>query len=149
MGFYTSGDDDGDFDDDFKGMSGQTFSWAEIVSDGYTYDRNASLSQAGGANTPSNMFALGAGVDFKPTDTLVLKFDAYYMGLVEDRVVGGDDEDEIGVEIDARLTQKIYDSLSLTVIGAYLLADDGYGIEGGADSGDDAYQFGVGLDFKF
>ena len=149
MGFWTSGDDEGDFDEDFEGMSGQTFSWAEIVSDGYTYDRNASQAQWGGANTPSNMYAVGAGIDLKPTDSLTLMFDVYYMGMVEDRTVGGDDEDEIGIEVDARLTQKIYDDLSLTVIGAYLFADDGYGTYLGADSGDDAYQVGVGLDFKF
>ncbi len=171
MGFYASGDDEeissttgtaGRDDDDFQGLSGQTFSWAEIVSDGYTYDKNTDFEQAGGDNSPSNLWAVGAGVDLKPTDSLSLKFDVYYMGLVEDRTMAGDDEDEIGLEIDARLTQKIYDNLSLTVIGAYLFADDGYGkydqgaadgiqpdTVGTSDSGDDAYQIGVGLDFKF
>ena len=149
LGIYASGDDEGDFDDDFKGMSGQTYSWAEIISDGYTYDRNASLSQIGGANTPSNMWALAVGVDLKPTDTTTLMFDAYYVGMVEDRFVGGDKEDEIGIEVDARLTQKIYDTLSMTVLGAYLFAEDGYGVEGGTNSGDDAFQIGMGLDFKF
>ena len=170
MGFYTSGDNeklidaDGDGiretavgdDDDFQGMTGQTFSWAEIVSDGYTYDRNASLAQAGAANKPSNMYAVGVGVDLKPTDTTTILFDVYYMGLVEDRTVGGDKEDEIGIEVDARLTQKIYDNLSLTILGAYLFAEDGYGVytndvatQKAADSGDDAFQVGVGIDFKF
>jgi hypothetical protein len=147
MGFWASGDDDGDFDEDFQGFSGQTFSWAEIVSDGYTYDRNASQAQWGGANTPSNMWAIGAGVDLKPTDTTTLMFDVYWMGMVEEREVAGSDEDEIGIEVDARLTQKIYDTLSMTVIGAYLMAEDGYGTANG--SGDDAFQVGVGLDFKF
>ena len=159
MGFLTSGDDEGDFDDDFQGMSGQTFSWAEIVSDGYTYDRNAGLAQAGAANKPSNMWAFGVGADFKPTDTTTIMFDAYYMGLVEDRTVAGSQEDEIGIEVDARLTQKIYDNLSLTILGAYLFAEDGYGKYNGdpaaaattqaANAGDDAFQVGVGLDFKF
>jgi len=155
MGFYVSGDDEGDFDDDFQGMTGQTFSWAEIVSDGYTYDRNAVLGQVGAPNKPSNMYALGVGVDLKPTDTTTIMFDAYYIGMVEDRTIAGEDEDEIGVEIDARLTQKIYDTLSMTVIGAYLFAEDGYGIydKTGAtqadNSGDDAFQVGIGLDFKF
>ena len=76
-------------------------------------------------------------------------FDAYYVGMVEDRFVGGDKEDEIGIEVDARLTQKIYDTLSMTVLGAYLFAEDGYGVEGGTNSGDDAFQIGMGLDFKF
>ena len=184
MGFYTSGDDeqlidaDGDGiketavgdDDDFQGMTGQTFSWAEIVSDGYSYDRNASLLQAGAANKPSNMWAVGVGVDLKPTDTTTIMLDAYYMGLVENRTIAGDSEDEIGIEVDARLTQKIYDNLSLTIIGAYLFADDAYGRydtvktdsdnkkgtagiqpdrTGSTNSGDDAFQVGVGIDFKF
>jgi hypothetical protein len=103
------------------------------------------------------MYAVNVGADFKPTDTTTIKLDVYYIGMVEDRTVAGDDEDEIGLEVDARLTQKIYDNLSLTVIGAYLFAEDGYGLYNGtptatnqADgSGDDAFQVGVGLDFKF
>jgi hypothetical protein len=70
--------------------------------------------------------------------------------MMEDREIAGSDEDEIGTEIDVRLTQKIYDTLSMTVIGAYLLAEDGYGTGAAAtNSGDDAFQVGVGLDFKF
>jgi hypothetical protein len=146
---FTSGDDEGDFDDDFQVMSGATYSWAEIISDGYTYDRSASLSQIGAANKPSNMWAVHLGADFKPTDTTSIMLDAYYIGMVEDRTVGGSEEDEIGIEIDARLTQKIYDNLSLTVIGAYMLAEDGYGTDRANSEGDDAYQVGVGMDFKF
>jgi hypothetical protein len=172
MGFYTSGDDEKAVDttgngikdtfvaddDNFQGFTGQTFSWAEIVSDGYTYDRNASLAQTGAANKPSNMWAVGVGADFKPTDTTTILFDVYYMGMVEDRTINGENEDEIGIEVDARLTQKIYDNLSLTVLGAYLFAEDGYGVYDSnaltaksdpKNSGDDAFQVGVGLDFKF
>ena len=153
--FMASGDDEGDFDDDFKVMSGATMSWSELISDGYTYDRNASLAQIGGANKPSNMYALNVGADFKPTDTTTIKLDVYYVGMVEDRTIAGEDEDEIGIEVDARLTQKIYDTLSLTVVGAYMLAEDGYGVYDATgatqadNSGDDAFQVGVGLDFKF
>jgi len=155
--FVASGDDEGDFEDDFRVMSGATMSWAEIISDGYSYDRNANLTQIGGQNKPSNMYAINLGADFKPTDTTTIKFDAYYIGMVEDRTIAGDDEDEIGIEVDARLTQKIYDTLSLTVVGAYMFAEDGYGVYNGSPtaanqadgSGDDAFQVGVGLDFKF
>jgi hypothetical protein len=150
--FLASGDDEGDFEDDFQVMSGATMSWAELMSDGYTYDANpgAALASIGGANKPSNMYAINVGADFKPTDTTTIKLDVYYVGMMEDRTIAGEDEDEIGVEIDARLTQKIYDTLSMTVIGAYLLAEDGYGAGAAAtNSGDDAFQVGVGLDFKF
>jgi len=151
MGIYSSGDKEGDFDDDFQTLNGRTYSWAEIISDGYTYDRNANLSQIGGDNSPSNMYAINVGADLKPTDTTTLKFDVYYIGMVEDRTVAGEKEDEIGIEIDASLTQKIYDTLSMTVIGAYLMAEDGYGVAGAGtgNSGDDAFQVGVGLDYKF
>ena len=136
-------------EDDFQVLKGQTAVTAEIISDGYSYDRNASLSQIGGANHPSNMYMLNAGVDLKPTDTTTLKFDVYYIGMVEKRTIGGDEEDEIGIEIDARLTQKIYDNLSLTVLGAYMFAEDGYGSDTVNSEGDDAFQVGMGLDYKF
>jgi hypothetical protein len=154
-GAYVSGDDEGDLDEDFQGLAGQTFSWAEIISDGYSYDRNASLAQIGGANRPSNMYYVAAGVDLKPTDTTTIMFDVYYVGMVEDRTIAGEEEDEIGIEVDARLTQKIYDNLSMTIIGAYMFAEDGYGVYDPADpnaasnSGDDAFHVGLGLDFKF
>jgi hypothetical protein len=154
-GAYASGDDEGDLDSDFQGLAGQTFSWAEIISDGYSYDRNASLAQIGGANRPSNMYYVAAGVDLKPTDTTTIMFDVYYVGMVEDRTIAGEEEDEIGIEVDARLTQKIYDNLSMTIIGAYMFAEDGYGVYDPADlnaasnSGDDAFHVGLGLDFKF
>jgi hypothetical protein len=153
---YASGDKEGDFDDDFQGFVGETYSWAEIISDGYTYDRNADLAQIGGDNSPSNMWAVHVGGDLKPTDTTTLRADVYYVGMVEKRTVAGDKEDEIGTEIDVRLIQKIYDNLSLTVLGCYLIADDGYGVYAGSDpadqasgSGDDAFQVGMGIDFKF
>jgi hypothetical protein len=152
---YASGDKEGDFEDDFQGFDGETYSWAEIISDGYTYDKNANLTQIGGQNHPSNMWAVHVGGDVKPTDTTTLRADVYYVGMVEDRSVAGEDEDTIGTEIDVRLIQKIYDNLSLTVLGCYLIADDGYGVysstnpNAASNSGDDAFQVGLGLDFKF
>ena len=154
-------------DDNFQGLGGQTFSWSELMSDGYFSDKNPTNTQIGGSNHPSNMYAINVGADFKPTDTTTIKFDVYYIGMVEDRSVGCDptvnscDEDEIGLEIDAKLTQKIYDNLSLSLVGAYLFAEDGYGAYNQGDgedtenlefqdnSGDDAFQVGIGLDYKF
>jgi hypothetical protein len=179
---YASGDDeeivtDGEGnvqsigEDNFRGMSGMAVSWGpEILTNGYFYNQDALLNQIGGApggdESPNNLWAVGVGADFKPTDTTTISIDAYYMGMVEDRSVGCDptvdscDEDEIGIEIDARLTQKIYDNLTLNVVGAYLFAEDGYGFYGDTDddtaaieyqeaSGDDAYTVGIGLDYKF
>ena len=156
---FASGDDEGSFDDDFQQMNGQTFSWSELMSDGYTYDRNPANNQIGGSNHPSNMYAINVGADLKPTDTTTIKMDVYYIGMVEDRTVAGEKEDEIGTEVDVRLIQKIYDNFSMSIIGAYLFAEDGYGVYNGdpddptvtqaAGSGDDAFQVGIGLDYKF
>jgi hypothetical protein len=152
---YTSGDKEGDLDDDFQGFAGETFSWAEMISDGWSYDRNCDMGQIGGDNSPSNMWAVGVGATVKPTDTMAIIMDIYYIGMVEDRTVGGDKEDTIGTEIDVRLTQKIYDNLTLSVAGAYMIADDGFGQGGTAgnwapqSAGDDAYQLGIGLDFSY
>jgi hypothetical protein len=153
--FLASGDDEGDVEDDFQVMTGATMSWSELLSDGYTYDRDPALGQIGPPDKPSNVYAINVGADLKPTDTTTIKLDVYYVGMVEDRSVAGEDEDEIGIEVDARLTQKVYDNLSLTLIGAYLFAEDGFGLYDSTDpnaasnSGDDAFQVGVGLDFKF
>jgi hypothetical protein len=152
---YTSGDKEGDLDDDFQGFAGETFSWAEMISDGWSYDRNCDMGQIGGDNSPSNMWAVGVGATLKPTDTMAIIMDIYYIGMVEDRTVGGDKEDTIGTEIDVRLTQKVYDNLTLSVAGAYMIADDGFGQGGTAgnwapqSAGDDAYQLGIGLDFSY
>jgi len=152
---YASGDKEGDLDDDFQGLRGETFSWAEMISDGWSYDRNADLAQIGGDNSPSNMWAVGVGATIKPTDTMAIIMDIYYVGMIEDRTIAGQDEDTIGTEIDVRLTQKIYDNLTLSVAGTYLLADDGFGVydpddpNAASDSGDDAFQVGIGLDFSY
>jgi hypothetical protein len=153
---FASGDDEGDFDDDFRGMRGMAVSWGpEILTNGYFYNQDANLGQIGGTaytagdESPNNLWAFGVGADFKPADNTTIYLDAYYIAMVEDRTVGGDDEDTIGIEIDARLAQKIYDNLTFNVVGAYLLADDGYGTYLGADSGDDAFQVGLGVDYSF
>jgi hypothetical protein len=177
--FYASGDSEDKNnptirdDDNFRSMSGQTFSWAEIVSDGYFWEANSNMTQISSigagdytapgqseSNHPSNVYAIDVGVDFKPTDTTSISLDIWYIGMVEDRSVGCDptvdkcDEDTIGVEVDAKLVQKVYDNLDLLIVGAYMLADDGYGTstadrKGKISSGDDAYVIGLGLNYKF
>jgi hypothetical protein len=162
---YASGDDeeivtDGEGnvqsigEDNFRGMSGMAVSWGpEILTNGYFYNQDALLNQIGGApggdESPNNLWAVGVGADFKPTDTTTISIDGYYMGMVEKRTVGGDEEDEIGIEFDARLAQKVYDNLTFNVVGAYLFAEDGYGTYLADNSGDDAYTVGIGLDYKF
>jgi len=151
---YASGDDEGDFDDDFRGMSGMAVAWGpEILTNGYFYNQDALLEQIGGApggdESPNNLWSIGVGADLKPADNTTIYLNLYYIGMVEERTVGGGDEDEIGIELDARLAQKIYDNVTFNVVGAYLLAEDGYGTYLGSDSGDDAYTVGIGVDYSF
>jgi hypothetical protein len=152
---YASGDDEGDLDADYRSFSGETFSWAEIPSDGYLWEVNSSMGQIGGQNTPNNMWALNVGADLKPTDTTTIALDLWYIAMVEDRTVGGDDEDTIGTELDFKLTQKVYDNLDCLIIGSYLLADDGFGNGGTSgdwapqSDGDDAWILALGLNYKF
>jgi hypothetical protein len=156
---YASGDKEGDLDDDYRSFSGQTYSWAEICSDGYFWEANSNMPQiswepnhpypgSAASNHPSNMWTVAFHADLKPTDTTSVGFDAYYIGMVEDRTVGGNDEDTVGLEVNADLTQKVYDNLDVKVVGAYMFADDGYGTSA-TGSGDDAYVIGLGLNYKY
>jgi hypothetical protein len=165
-GMYFSGDDEGDLDKDYRSFTGETFSWSEVLSDGYFWEANSNQNQIGWihttngpANCPSNMWAFNVGADLKPTDTTTIAVDLYYIGMVEDRTVAGDDEDTIGTELDVSLTQKIYDNFDVKIVGAYLLADDGYGVYNGdpddptvtqaENSGDDAWIIGMGFNYTF
>jgi hypothetical protein len=95
------------------------------------------------------VIALDLGADFKPTDTTTISADIWYITMVEDRTVGGSDEDDVGIEIDAKVVQKVYDNLDLLIVGAYMIANDGYGTDALDNSGDDAYVIGMGLNYKF
>ena len=50
--------------------------------------------------------------------------------------------------MNAKLVQKVYDNLDLLIVGAYMIAEDGYGTSA-TDSGDDGYVIGMGLNYKF
>jgi hypothetical protein len=156
---YASGDDEGDLEKDYRSFSGQTYSWSEICSDGYFWEANSNMPQiswepnhpypgSSDANNPTNMWTIAVRADMKPTDTTSIGIDAYYIRMVEDRTVGGNDEDTIGLEFDLDVTQKVYDNLDAKIVGAYMFADDGYGTNAG-NSGDDAYVIGLGLNYKF
>jgi hypothetical protein len=151
----------------FRGMSGQTFSWSEILSDGYFWEANANLRQMDSigengfavpghspSNHPTNMWAISAGGDIKPTDTTSIGLDLYYVSLIEDReeYLGRDDKD-IGFEVDLDVTQKIYDNLAVKIIGAYMFAGDAFGTPQGGQAlkknPDDAWVLGMGFNYTF
>jgi len=142
---YASGEKESKDDFGWRGLTGTTYSWAEIVSDGYFWEVNSDDAAIGGANNPSNMMAFAIGGDVKPTDTTSIGLDMYYISMVEKRTVGGKKTDDYGFEIDLDVTQKVYDNLDVKVVGAIMFADDGYG----DGSKDDGWVLGMGMNYKF
>jgi len=159
---YASGEKESSNKFGFRGMSGQTYSWSEILSDGYFWEANANLSQISSigdfgytvpghsaSNHPSNMWALSAGADMKPTDTTSVGLDIYYVKMLEKRTTAlGTSSKTIGTEIDLDVTQKIYDNLDAKIVGAYMFAGDAFGSPP-PSSPDDAFILGLGLNYKF
>jgi hypothetical protein len=167
-GYYASGDDD--LDDDeigtyvtpgidgrntyymdeivFPGMFDDEWSAGSTFPGGGTFNNNISatgLTRTNAGYTLTNIWAIGAHVDFKPLEQTLLQAGAAYMQFVEDVDSDGDgDEDEnaLGTSLYLRLTQGIVDGLQLKVAGGYLIADDGYTPN---DNEDDAYKIAAGL----
>ena len=159
-GKYVSGESESSNKLGFRGLSGMTYSWAEIPSDGYFWEVNSDMAQIGGANTPNNMWVVQVGADFKPTDTTTVGLDLYYIGMDVKRNLGVNLTNDIGTEIDFDLTQKIYDNFDLKIVGAYIFAGKGYGsstqsttnpnaVTGFVGDQDNAYILGLGFNYKF
>ncbi|MGB3209663.1 MAG: hypothetical protein WBB19_03065 [Desulforhopalus sp.] len=137
--FYASGDDDAaDNDiDAFLSTPGQSYYWSEIMGLG-TFDNRASAGSPG--DDPTNIWAVNAGVTVKPMDKLTFDFDVWYAQLAEEVA----NEDELGIEFDAKLTYAIYDNLKAEFVFAYLLAGDA---TGGGD--EDPMEAGVRISLGF
>lgn len=159
---YASGEKQTKSDAGFRGMSGQTYSWSEILSDGYFWEANSNMNQINSpfgagvpghsaANHPSNMWALAVGADVKPTDTTTIGLDIYYVKMIESRSnTLGTSSKNIGTEVDLDVTQKIYDNLDAKIVGAYMFAGDAFGTQTPLKSSpDDAFILGLGLNYKF
>jgi len=58
----------------------------------------------------------------------------------------GDTDDTVGHEVNVYISQDIVDKLNLTLVGAYLFADDAYTV---FDEDDNAYELGAVLQWKF
>jgi hypothetical protein len=147
--FYASGDDDAN-DNDIDSFTlvggtgyGASYYWSEILGLG-TFD-----NQAGGSlgDKITNIWALNAGVTLKPMDKLKLDFDVWYAQTAE-KVVRpttsnpNNTEDELGLEIDTKLTYELMDNLNAEFIFAYLFAGEVIGKE-------DVIEGGLQLSLKF
>jgi len=139
--FYATGEETtgnpGDDNDAFYGVAGASYYWAEIMGLG-TFDAAASAGSP--ANVISNIWAGNVGVKFKPMDKLTLGADLWYASLAEENALG---DDELGTEIDLKLTYGLMDNLNLDLVVAYLAAGDATIAE------DDPIEFGARLSLKF
>jgi hypothetical protein len=145
--FYTSGDDD-PVDNDFEaffGIGGNgvgwAYYWAEIMGNG-VFDEQISI---GSTVDVSNLWAANIGASFNPVEKLKLTGDIWYASLVEDNIISG--EKKLGVEVDLRADYQLVEGLNLTLVGAYLFADDASSLLG--DAQDDPYELGAQLSLSF
>jgi hypothetical protein len=168
--FYASGQDFDDDDDEINAFfvpspgdfTAQSYYWSEIMGYGV-------FDYQGSNNSPtdkiSNIMAANIGATIKPMDKLKIALDVWYAALAEDIYVlngqtydaidalGGTipanakAENELGIEVDLRITYQLVDGMNLDLIGAYLFAGDATT----ADSNDDAnpYEVGAQLSLSF
>jgi hypothetical protein len=141
--FYASGDDDPDDNDidSFIVIEGQSYYWSEIMGFGI-FDNVASAGSP--ADQISNVWAANLGATFKPMDKLSVTGDIWYARLAEDNDQG---EDELGTELNLKVTYKLLENLNLDVVGAYLLAGDATSLDGNNEN--DPYLIGTRLSLSF
>lgn len=149
--FYASGDDDMDDDDVevFCAPTGQSYYWAEIMGLGVFDDRGYSSDNSVNSNGDaiSDIWAANLGASFKPMDKMTATFDVWYAARAEDINFGDEEEDQLGTEVDLKLSYQLMDNLTLDLVGAYLFAGDATSLDGEND--DDPYELGARLYIKF
>jgi hypothetical protein len=148
--FYGSGDDtpnDSDIDAfvEISGPgSGGGYYWAEILGNG-VFDNPMQYADGTGFQTDkiTNQWAANLGVTIKPMAKMKLDFDAWYARLAQDRLsYNGNMENELGLELDGKLTYALMDDLKAELVYAYLFAGDAIGP-------DDVMEGGVRLTLSF
>jgi len=120
--FNATGDDAGTADQEAFSGAGTSYYWSEIMGLG-TFDNQASAGSP--ADAISNIMAYNIGISFKPMDKMKITVDLWKASLNEE--VAG--EDDLGTEIDVKLTYKFLDKLTLDVIAAQLSAGNATGTE--------------------
>jgi hypothetical protein len=142
--FYASGDDDLD-DSDVEGFyvpRGQSYYWSEIMGLG-VFD--AVYSNGSPGDVISNVIACNIGVSYEVNEDLNLTGDVWYAEHAETNALVS--EDALGTEVDLRADYKVNDDLNLTVVGAYLFADNATTMDAADDA--DTFEIGLMLSFKF
>ncbi|MDY0041221.1 MAG: hypothetical protein RBS57_12995 [Desulforhabdus sp.] len=142
-GFITSGDDDpfDDSNDFFVYPIGRSHYWSEIMGLG-TLENTTGYpgqgDQPSPANTggysagdhPTNIWTVTAGAAWQILEPTKVSFNYYYLGTHKSVLADefGDTSSSLGHEFDLYLDQKVVDGLMLRLVGAYMIAEDGYSI---------------------
>jgi hypothetical protein len=149
-GFVTSGtgNEEGDAGEQFVYPIGRSHYWSEIMGLGTLENTTGYPGQGDqvspdnvgnytAGDHPSNLWTITAGAAWQALDTTKLTFNYYYIGtyksVTSDVIVTpdgtfNDTSSSIGHEFDLYIDQKIVDGLMLRLVGAYMVAEDGYTI---------------------
>jgi hypothetical protein len=150
-GAYASGDDDGIADGDLDSFQAPFAShgWAELLADGDLWAEDVVPAGRPGVNDSydqvTDLIYIGGGVKFSPMEKLTINPSVWYAMLDEDNATG---DDELGTEVDLKITYQLVEGLNLDLIGAYLFAGDAFS-NTAVDNDDDAYEYGMILSLSF
>ena len=100
---------------------------------------------AGSTVDVSNLWAANIGASIKPVEKLKLTGDIWYAAHPKNDFTT--DEKKLGTEVDLRADYQLVEGLNLTVVGAYLFADDATSLDGNND--EDPYEVGAQLSLSF
>ncbi len=146
-GFYAPGDGaDDPVGGDYSQLVNTTGSyyWSEIMGYG-TFDNIASAGSP--ADKINNIWAINFGTTITPMEKLKITADIWYAELDEQNANG---DDELGTEIDLKISYQLIEGLNLDLIGAYLFAEDATAAAPGLqDNQEDPYEFGARLSLSF
>jgi len=103
------------------------------------------------ADIPSNLWMVNFGIAYQALEKTKLTFNYYYIGTQVDVLANfrsGKTDNSIGHEIDFYIDQGIVDGLNLRIVGAYLIANDGYTVLP-SNWESDAWKAGMVLQWHF
>ena len=142
--FYASGDDDlADTDSTaFYVPRGQSYYWSEIMGLG-VFDYTGSNGSC--SDTLSNMIAFNLGLDYEVSEDLILKADVWYAEHADTN--SAVTESVLGTEVNLRADYMVNEDMKVTIVGAYLFADDATTFN--AEDESDIYEIGMQVSFKF
>jgi hypothetical protein len=128
QGFYATGEDKSGYTDGelnaFFTTASTAYYWSEIMGGGI-FDGVFPTAQGTAFNisgpTVTNIMAANLGVTVKPMDKLSITADLWWAELVEENA---DNEKDLGIEADLKITYTLVEGLTLDLVGAYLWAGD-------------------------